>query len=191
MVLRIQSTEVGCGMNGVPWVWQATEAETAADYPCDDLVDGPKVACFRAVDSTADPATVFRWFCQLRLAPYSYDLLDNFGKPSPKTLTPGLDGLELDQRFMTIFALASFTPGRQITLKLVHPSSRILYGDLAVSYTVQPREGGSRLVVKMVLAAKTGPLESVRRTLLAWGDLVMMRKQLRTLAELAEKHVAA
>jgi hypothetical protein len=168
----------------LPWVWQATAEELAAEYPCDRYVDAPGASCLRAVDSSADAATVFRWFCQLRVAPYSYDLLDNWGKPSPRTLTPGLDELELGMSVMTIFRLVDFEPGRHLTLRLRNPASRRLYGDIAVSYTVTPTATGSRLVVKMVIPATVG---AVRRWLLAWGDVVMMRKQLTTLAALAEE----
>jgi len=172
-------------MASLPWVWGASPDEIAAEYPCDRFVAGPAVACFRAVDSAGDPETVFRWLCQLKVAPYSYDLLDNRGKPSPRTLTPGLDDLAIGQQVMTIFRLVDFIPGRQLTLEL--RNARGLFGDLAVTYTVLPAANGSRLVVKMVLAADPGPLNAVRRELLSWGDLVMMRKQLRTLATLAER----
>ncbi len=166
----------------LPWVWQATAEEIAAEYPCDRYVESPAASCLRAVDSTADAATVFRWFCQLRVAPYSYDLVDNWGKPSPRTLTPGLDELELEQSVMTIFRLVDFQPGRHLTLRLRDAASRRIFGDIAVSYTVTPTTTGSRLVVKMVIPGEVG---AVRRLLLAWGDLVMMRKQLSKLAGLA------
>lgn len=158
----------------LPWIWQATAEEVAAEYPCDRFVSGPTVGCWRAADSTAPAEQLFRWLCQLRVAPYSYDLIDNFGKGSPRVLTPGLDQLELGQSFMTIFELVDFTPGRQLTLKIASPASRRLYGDLAVTYLAVPTASGSRLIVKLALAANGNP---VRRTLLAWGDLLMMRKQ--------------
>ncbi|MCK7580455.1 MAG: hypothetical protein MZV65_35625 [Chromatiales bacterium] len=60
---------------------------------------------------------VFRWLCQLRVAPYSYDWIDNLGRTSPGVLLPGLDALEAGQRFMTIFRLVAFAPGESITLE--------------------------------------------------------------------------
>ena len=61
-------------------------------------------------------ARCFRWLCQLRVAPYSYDWIDNRGRRSPQELTPGLDQLEVGQTFMSFFVLRSFTPGRELTL---------------------------------------------------------------------------
>ncbi|QNE23067.1 hypothetical protein F1D05_21400 [Kribbella qitaiheensis] len=163
-------------------MWRTTAEEVAAEYACDRFVDGPSVGFFRAADSAAKPEMVFRWFCQLRIAPYSYDLLDHWGKPSPRTLSPGLDELESGQRFMTIFRLVDFTPGRQLTLQIDRPAARRLFGNLAVSYTVSPAGTGSRLVVKLAVPAGGN---AVGRYLLAWGDLLMMRKQTVKLAGLA------
>lgn len=54
-----------------------------------------------------------------------------------------------------------------------------MFGDLAVTY----RTTRGRLVAKLSVSAR--PLSFFRRRFLAWGDLVMMRRQLKTLAELA------
>jgi hypothetical protein len=169
-------------MAQLPWVWQATTDEVAAEYACDGFVTAPMVGCWRAADSTATADQLFRWLCQLRVAPYSYDLLDNFGRTSPRTLTAGVDQLELGQTFMTIFELVDFTPGRQLTLKISDDKALRLFGEVAVSYVAVPTAGGSRLVVKLALPARGN---AVRRTLLGWGDLLMMRKQVLTLAGLA------
>jgi hypothetical protein len=95
--------------------WGSSAHERALTYPCDALLDDPDGVLFRAVDIAAPSALVFRWLCQLRVAPYSYDWIDNFGRRSPRRLIDGLDQLEVGQRFI-IFRLASFEPGRSITL---------------------------------------------------------------------------
>ena len=132
---------------------------------------------------------VFRWLCQLRVAPYSYDLLDNLGRRSPRELTPGLDELVVGQRFMTIFTLAAFERDKDVTLRIVPGGPRALFGDLAISYAALPDGGSrSRLVAKLRVGLPGDRLlVRLRRTLLAWGDLFMMRKQLLTLKALAEK----
>ncbi|MBB6347566.1 hypothetical protein ACWGH8_05240 [Nonomuraea muscovyensis] len=176
----------------LPRNWGASPAEVAAPYPCDRFVGGPSEDWFRAVTVEAGADVVFAWLCQLKVAPYSYDLLDNGGRRSPRTRTAGLDRLELGQTFMTIFDLVDFTPGRQVTLRMAEPRFAWLFGALVVSYTVRDREPGtSRLVVKMRVPVESGPVRvGVIRALLGWGDLLMMRRQLRTLGRLAARDAA-
>ncbi|SEL72926.1 hypothetical protein [Rhodococcus maanshanensis] len=152
-------------------VWGATEAERVQPLPCDDLGFGG-VQADRAISIDASPRVVYAWLCQLRVAPYSYDLLDRFGRRSPRRRDPGLTELEVGQRFMSLFDLVSFVPGGQITL---------VTGRICVTYAVRPEGGGTRLVVRMHCGA---PWIVARA--LALGDLVMMRKQLLTLKTLAE-----
>ena len=156
--------------------WGATPAERAASLPCDAL--SPRaVRADRAISLAAPPPIVFAWLCQLRVAPYSYDILDNFGRRSPRERTPELVHLEVGQRFMTIFALQSFVDGAQITLRSK---------DVAVTYAVSPEGAGARLHAR-VLFGGSWFLAHV----LALGDLVMMRKQLLTVKSLAEREAAA
>lgn len=171
----------------LPYVWGATPAEVAARYGCDELLPGAPDRLVRATGSRATPDRLFRWLCQLRVAPYSYDLLDNYGMRSPRALVPGADELAVGQAVMTIFTLTAFVPGEELTLRMKRGTPTALFGDLAVSYAVRPAAGGSRLVAVLRCTEPPGPAGGLRRRLLPWGDLVMMRKQLRTLAALAER----
>jgi hypothetical protein len=71
--------------------WGATAAERAAALPCDALAPAAPTRADRAISIAAPPEHVFAWLCQLRGAPYSYDLLDNRGRRSPRTLSPATD----------------------------------------------------------------------------------------------------
>lgn len=156
------------------------------ELPCDRHLPGADDAWHRAVDVEAPAAVVFRWLCQLRAAPYSYDWIDNFGRHSPERLIPGLDRLEEGQRVMRIFHLAEFERDRQITIVL--DRARPLAGEVVVTYAVIPMGDRSRLLARVVVAYP-GPrfLRPVARLVLPLGDLIMMRKQLRTLKRLAEQ----
>ncbi len=183
-------------MTSIAYTWGSTVAERAETFACDAWLTDADVVLYRGITIDAPPEVVFRWLCQLRAAPYSYDWIDNFGRTSPRTLTPRLDALAVGQRVMTIFRLVAFEKDKHLTLELATPASQTLFGQIALTYRVEPSSRGTargtargtRLVVKMRVR-QTGPrlVARVRTQLLAWGDLFMMRKQLLTLKELAER----
>ncbi|MBA2955599.1 SRPBCC family protein [Nocardioides sp. MAH-18] len=144
------------------------------------MVDGPVLRMTRAVHVDAPPAHVWRWLCQMEVAPYSYDWIDNRGRRSPRELTPGVTDPLVGQR-VQVFRVTDVQPGRQWSGFTIPP----VFGRTAVTYAVEPDVRGSRLVCR-ILTSQRGPAAWVGSRLLAWGDLVMMRKQLLTLKRLAE-----
>jgi hypothetical protein len=164
--------------------WGDTEAERAAHFPCDDLMADPQQSIFRAIDVDAPAPLVWRWLCQLRVAPYSYDWIDNWGRRSPRELTPGLDDLEAGQKAVAIFKVAHFERDRSITLS----AQKSMFGDLALTYQVTPRtHDTSRIVVKLLVKYNGRVTRNVMGRVPPVGDLIMMRKQLRNLKKLAER----
>lgn len=149
------------------------------------------IEVWRAIYISAPVPVVFRWLCQLRAAPYSYDLLDNLGRRSPRELTPGMEQLEVGQRIMTIFHLQSFVPDEHLTIVCDGVGQKLL-GEVSSTYAVAPAGDGSRLVLKLVAIPPGGKLLRVPyRWVMPWFDLLMMRKQFLTLKRLAEKSAAA
>jgi hypothetical protein len=164
--------------------WGTTPDERVAAYPCDDLLPGADQWLFRGIDVDAPVALTFRWLCQLRAAPYSYDWIDNLGKQSPRELTPGLEHVEVGQRAVAIFHIAGVEPGVSITIRA--PTS--VFGEVVATYRAVPvGDDRSRIVVKLGVVYPTGVQGELMRDLLPFGDLVMMRKQLQNLAALAER----
>jgi hypothetical protein len=176
----------------VAHTWGATPEERTRFYPCDALATpGDSVELFRAVDVAAPVDVTFRRLCHIRVAPYSYDWIDNGGRRSPRELVPGVENLQKGQRFTGIFELESYERDEHITLRLASPSARKLFGDITVTYAVLATSPATcRLVAKLRCRAATRTSERIRFALLAWGDLVMMRKQLLTLASLAQADAA-
>src|SRR5947209_7171649 len=66
--------------------WGVTQAETERWYPCDDLVKVQMLQAWRGVTVGTSAEYVWPWVTQIRLAPYSYDLIDNLGRRSPQDL---------------------------------------------------------------------------------------------------------
>jgi len=168
--------------------WGVEPAERGLAFPCDRLPEKFDADYFRGVTVHASPATTYRWLCQLRAAPYSYDGLDNWGRRSPRQLIPGLENLKIGQTVMTIFNLIDFEPDRQITCRIKpRTSPSRLFGDVVVSYLIVPRSDREcRLLAKLRVSYPQGPMGRLMRVVLPPGDLVMMRRQLLNLKGLAE-----
>ena len=170
------------------YTWGTAEAERRLPFPCDRYVEQADAAYFRGITVRATPAVVFRWLCQLRVAPYSYDWIDNGGRRSPRTLTPGMENLAIGQSMMRIFSLVEFAKDRHLTLRIKHGTGAFsLFGDLAITYLIVPESPERcRLVVKLAVRYPRGVKGALMRWGLPWGDLVMMRRQLLNLRTLAE-----
>ena len=167
--------------------WNVTEAERAASQPCDQLLPDA-VRLDRAITIAAPPSIVFAWLCQMRVAPYSYDLLDNTGRRSPRARSDELTRLQVGQPFVRIFGrtyvfeLASFETDEHITLQPPLGSAMTRFGKVCNTYAVRPDGDGTRLHVRVLF---DGP-RPVGQT---WAlvNLLMMRKQLLVLKGLAER----
>jgi hypothetical protein len=179
-------------MSSISATWGTEPQERSRAFPCDGLISQPDALIYRGISIDASPALVFRWLCQMRAAPYSYDWIDNGGKSSQRRLTPGLDELAIGQDVMRIFKLVSFEQDRHLTLRLKPKSSASrTFGDIAVSYVVVPivdqaPSNRCRLLVKLIAKYSPGLRGRMMRAVLPWGDLIMMRRQLLNFKRLAE-----
>ena len=175
-------------MTNVAHTWGTSAEERALAFP-GDRADSPAwQSLFRGVSIDAPAVLAFRWLCQMRVAPYSYDWIDNRGQQSPRTLTPGLEQLAVGQTVMEIFRLESFE--EPVHLTLVTPAggrAEQLFSRMRCTYWVRPANSADvRLLVKLRLAPTQGTFSRFAKAALAWGDLVMMRRQLLNLKALAE-----
>lgn len=179
-------------VDGLPWVWGATPEEAGRGYPADTALGMPVRLLTRAVGVAAPPAHVHRWTCQVALAPYSYDWIDNYGRRSPRHLVPGTERLELGQVMTRTFRVTAVEPGHSWTGVMLPEIARV-FGPTALTYAAEPARDPApepaarrtRLVCRLAVGDRHA-LDRIRGRALAWGDLVMMRRQLLNLKELAE-----
>jgi hypothetical protein len=163
--------------------WGVTQHEVAGRYPCDELVPDPVFRAWRGVTVRAKPEDVWPWVAQIRLAPYSYDWIDNLGRRSPRHLL-GLPEPVVGEPFTSALGGRHF--GRIEAVSVGQQLTGTIMGAV-MSYVLVPidRSIHTRLLLKIVAPGGrvTGPLLSV-------GDLIMARRQLLNLAELAEAGAA-
>jgi hypothetical protein len=152
-------------------------AEVARSYPCDDVAGDPTLAAWRGVTVHASPDEVWPWVVQIRLAPYSYDWIDNGGRRSPRRLC-GLPDPEPGEPFTTVAGrrrlgrVLHVVPGESLTATIM---------GAYLSYLLVPADGSTRLLLKVVADARPWLAPA-----LSLGDLVMARRQLLNLKRLAE-----
>lgn len=173
--------------NSFAYNWGTTQEERSHGFPCDKYLSDVDDTIFRAVTIRAKQSTVYKWVCQLRVAPYSYDWLDNHGHKSPRELLQGLDKLTVGLRFMEAFELAEFQQDVHITIRSINSAFERAFGKIVVSYVVSSTSASeTRLIVKLLIRRTDCRRFSWIGPLLPWGDFIMMRKQLLTLKKLSE-----
>ena len=157
--------------------WGVTDAEVARRYPCDDLVESPVLQLWRGVTVDASPAEVWPWLCQLQVAPYSYDWIDNLGQRSPRELR-GLPDPEPGGHFSQ--SAGRFKVGRVLSIGHEEHLTAVILGAV-MSYVLSADGTSTRLLLKIVMERRHwyGPV-------LAVGDWPMARRQLLNLKGLAE-----
>ncbi|MFI0898429.1 hypothetical protein [Streptomyces sp. NPDC020983] len=158
--------------------WGVSTSETSRPYPCDDFVVSPALQAWRGVTVRAPVEAVWPWVAQVRLAPYSYDWIDNLGRRSPRELA-GLPEPHVGERFTTVGGrelgrIVAISPGRHLT--------GVIMGAF-MSYVLVPADPGTtRLLLKVVMQTNRWAAAA-----LSVGDLVMARRQLLNLKLLAER----
>jgi hypothetical protein len=159
--------------------WGVSRSEILRSYPCDDFVDSPTLVAWRGVRVQAPAEAVWPWVTQVRLGPYAYDWIDNWGHRSPRELV-GLPEPEVGDWFTTaggreMGRIVSVDPGNQLTGKVM---------GVFMSYVLVPEESGTtRLLLKVVMRTSRW-----RALALCVGDLIMARRQLLNFKRLAERH---
>ena len=107
----------------------------------------------RAISVAAPPELTWRWLCQIAVAPYSYDWIDNRGRRSPAAPSPPAPTSSCSGRRMAVvFELVAFDAPHHWTA-LTTPRGRRLFGPVAMTYAAEPDGAGSRIVCRIVVGA--------------------------------------
>lgn len=173
-----------------PWqlTWGATPDEVARALPGDDLVPRPVFDATRAITIEAPPQEVWPWLVQAgvgRAGWYSYDLLDNLGRPSATQIDPRWQQLAVGD---LVPMSPDGTQGIEV-LALDAPTSMV-WGSPGTSWVWQLDPIGSeatRLVTRIRSRPTGAPSSLAFGVLLELADVWMLRKMLRTVQLRAQR----
>ncbi len=159
--------------------WGATDDEVARPLPGDEIVEQPTFNATRAVTVEARPEHIWPWLVQIgfsRAGWYSYDWIDNLGRPSAEWIVPELQHIAVGD-------LVPLGPGEKsgFWVKEFEPNRWILWwdqkGDVSWLWLLDPMgDGRTRLITRVRVHYRwisPGILFSLAMDV---GDIVMMRK---------------
>jgi hypothetical protein len=175
--------------------WGATRAEVAAAMPGDELVTVSHFTATRAVTIGVPPEAVWPWLMQVgyrRAGFYSYDLLDNLGRPSARAILPAWQ----TPRVGDLAAPMANPPSRETSFVIAEadPPGRLVWAKPDSTWTWTLRalpDGRTRLVTRLRQRYRVSPTSIVTVVLAEFGDFPMMRKMLLGIKQRAETTASA
>jgi hypothetical protein len=173
-----------------PWQlrWGATDEEVARELPGDYLVARPTFDATRAITIRARPDEVWPWLVQVgvnRAGWYSYDLLDNLGRPSAREVISELQDVKPGD-------LLPMSPdGRHgIRVHSLDPPRWMIWGkpgETTWVWSLEPLADGSTRLITRVRSRYRWLTPSMAFSLvLEFADIWMMRRMLLNLRERIE-----
>src|ERR671919_118121 len=174
-----------------PWQhrWGATDQEVRRSMPGDEILPQAK-STTRAITIDAAPERVWPWLVQIRYGRagwYSYDWIDNDGRPSADRVVPKYQNLEVGDQIVMV-------PGMGPRVRAIEPNRYILGGDkeagtwcLAVFRTP---EGATRLVSRWRQDWPITPASAFWILISDPGAFIMERRMLRGIKQRAERAAA-
>jgi hypothetical protein len=174
-----------------PWQrrWGATDREVARQMPGDDLLRSGAPSTTRAIGIGAAPDVVFPWLLQIgygRGGWYSYDWIDNDGRPSVERIDPGLQRLAVGDRIEMV-------PGFGPVVVEIVPDHHILAAGETDTWCLQVEpvaRGGCRLVSRWRQDWPPSLGASIWSALADPGSFLMEQRMLRRIRDLAERRPA-
>jgi hypothetical protein len=176
-----------------PWHsrWGATDEEVALAMPGDELIEQPTFNVTRAITIRARPEEVWPWIVQIgfgRAGFYSYDLLDNLGKPSAGRVIPELQHIEVGTWIPMSGKVAEETAFRVMAFE---PNHWMLWQKAASTWAwklIPIDEEQTRLITRLKCHYRWNrPTIVTDLILMEIGDFPMMRKCLLDIKQRAER----
>ena len=143
----------------------------------------------RAIHIDASPQDIFLWLKQLRVAPYSYDFIDNLRRKSPGFLIENLPPLKINTHFLLAFHISEFEEGSFIVCRYCEPVNSpfsLCLRAMYIEYRIAENYRETRLWCKVSGYIRPNALSGFFFSAFSLANKIMMTKQLKNIRKYSE-----
>ncbi len=143
----------------------------------------------RHIEIRAGASDVYSWIKQLRIAPYSYDFLDNRGSKSPGYVIENLPPLKINSHFLLAFHIFRFEENKFIAGRFcvpINPPVNRYVKEMFIEYRIQ--ELGTQVILWCKIKGwfHNNLASKGFFSIFSVVNLMMTRRQLRRIKKLSE-----
>jgi hypothetical protein len=152
-----------------------------------------RVGRLRHIEINAGTHHVFTWLAQLRVAPYSYDYLDNHGRRSPYFVVKNLPPLKINTHCLLAFQVFAFEENSFLVCRFCEPINSPLeqfIKGLYIEYRIEEGVNHSQLWCKVLGFVNRGTVSRTAFAMICAINRIMMLRQLKVIKKLSERLAA-
>jgi len=168
------------------------EAISIPSFYIDSVPGIPNTYCrelLRSIEISADASSIFVWLEQLRIAPYSYDIIDNRGIKSPGYIIGNLPPLKVNSHYLLAFHIFGFEENSFIVGRYcqpVNPPVNKYMKELFVEYRIVAQDDKAQLWCKLRGYFNDNISSKGFFSIFSAVNKIMMSKQLKNIKKYAE-----
>ena len=158
----------------------------------DSLPNISKSECremLRSIEIKATASEIFVWLKQLRIAPYSYDFIDNKCRKSPDYIIENLPSLKVNTHYLLAFHIFGFEENSFIVCRFCQPINSPMnryMKDMFIEYRITEQGTKTKLWCKIRGYINTDISSKGFFFIFSVMDKIMMARQLKTIKKLSE-----
>ena len=143
----------------------------------------------RSIGIDANAHDIFIWLTQLRVAPYSYDFIDNGRRKSPGFIIENLPPLRINTHFLLAFHISEFEEDSFIACRYcepVNPPFSLCLRGLHMEYRIEENGHEATLWCKISGYIRRNALSRFFFFAFSLVNRIMMKRQLKNIKKYSE-----
>ena len=147
----------------------------------------------RSIEICANASDIFVWLSQLRIAPYSYDLIDNRCKKSPDFIIENLPPLKANTHYLLAFHVIEFEENSFIAGRFcvpINPPVSYYLKDLYIEYRIAEQGARTTLWCKLRGYYNTDIFSKGFFFIFSIINKIMTARQLKNIKKLSERLIS-